>query len=218
MDIHPQFGEIRTIRDFLVRLALIVSGVVIAVTVTQCRDKNERNALAEQMKARLLIEVGENTKVLDRVIKAYDASKISLKEGVDVCRNATAAKSLDADAAKKIDGMQIDVRTPSLNATQWTLALSNQSIRDFSIDDASDFANLYSLQKSIDDVFLQHKSAVTTAFVDAALLRVGASADEIARGCRAIAYLYSYTQSGVGNLQALKKRYAKVGAETTSSP
>jgi hypothetical protein len=218
MDLHPQFGEIRTIRDFLVRLVLIVSGVVIAVTVTQCREQSQRNALAAQMKARLLQEVDENSKTLERVMKAYETSRKTLQEGTELCRRAVEAKSIDTEMAKTLNDMQIDVRTPPLNSTQWSLALSNQSLRDFPIDEASNFANLYSLQKGTDDVFLQHKSTVTAAFVDVGALRAGASAEEISRGCRAMSYLHSYAQSSTNNLQALIKRYAKVGAGSIAAP
>jgi hypothetical protein len=217
MELHPQFGEIRTVRDFLVRLALIVSGVIIAVTVTQCREQSQKSALAAQMKTRLLQEVAENAKTLERVSKGYEASKIALTEGVALCKKALETKTLDADTAAKLDALQFDLRTPPLNETQWTLALSNQSLRDFPIDEASDFASLYSLQKAIDNVLLQHKSPVTSALVETSALRLGASGDEISRGCRAITYLQFYVQSSAGNLQALLKRYAKVTGNMTNA-
>ncbi|MGL5002916.1 MAG: hypothetical protein ACRDAM_08245, partial [Casimicrobium sp.] len=129
MEVHSQFGEIRTVKDFLVRLALIVAGVVIAMTVTQCHEKNQREALATQMKTRLVAEVSKNDGVVADALKRYEAAKQQLDSGVALCKAQSGRGTVEPNVVKQLDEMSIDLRTPSLVSTQWKLANANQSIR-----------------------------------------------------------------------------------------
>jgi hypothetical protein len=211
LEVHSQFGEIRTVKDFLVRLALIVAGVVIAVTVTQCREKSQRNALAEQMRGRIAQEITDNSKALESAAKRYEQSLASLTTASATCKTLMQSKLVDASLVKQIENAKIDLRTPPLSSTQWTLALSNQSLREFSVEDASKFAKLYALQKGIEEVFIQHKPGVMAALVETETLNAAANTEEIGRTCRALSLLQHYAASSAGNMKALLDSYQKAG-------
>jgi hypothetical protein len=179
MDLHPQFGEIRTIRDFLVRLALIVSGVVIAVTVTQCREKSERENLATQMKTRLIAEVSRNDQVVEEALKRSEAAKKQLDASVSLCKSQAGRKTVEPTVVKQLDEMKIDLRTPALTSTQWKLANANQSIREFPIDEATRFAGAYSFQDLVEGVLMQHKAPIIATFVDTDAIQPNMTYDDL---------------------------------------
>jgi hypothetical protein len=208
MDIHPQFGEIRSIKDFLIRLLLIVSGVVIAFSVTQWRERSQRETLATQMKARLIAEISKNDRVVEEALKRSETAKKSLDTAVGLCKSQLGRTSVDPAVYKQLDSMKIDLRTPSLVSTQWKLANANQSIRDFSIDEATQFSGAYSFQDTIEAVLLQHKAPLIATFVDTDAIRQSMSSDELQRACRAITYMSFYNTSTMGNLEVLRKAYA----------
>jgi hypothetical protein len=208
LEVHTQFGEIRTIKDFLIRLLLIVAGVVIAVMVTQWREKSQRETLAGQMKTRLIAEVSKNDRLVEEALKRNAAAKKSLDAAVELCKSQVGRTSVEPAVFKQLDEINVDLRTPSLVSTQWKLANANQSIRDFSIDEATQFSGAYSFQDAIEAILLQHKAPLIGTFVDTDAIRPNMTAEELQRACRAITYMSFYNASTMGNLEALRKAYA----------
>ena len=187
MDIHPQFGEIRSVKDFLIRLLLIVLGVLAAVAVTQWNEQRARDALAAQMRSRLIDEVTANVKSLAQVTDVYAATSLELARIGKACAVASSQGKADSALAKSVQEVKLDLRTPIVSATQWHLASSNQSLRDFSNQDASAFSRIYTQQQSFESILLEHKPGTLAALVDASLLEAGASPEQTRVSCRAFA-------------------------------
>jgi uncharacterized protein YpmS len=217
MDIHPQFGEIRTIKDFLIRLLLIVLGVLAAVAVTQWNEQRGRNALAEQMRTRLIGEIAANSKSLTQVIDTYKATLVELDQVIKACALTSSQGKADPSLVKGVQDAKIDLRTPVISATQWQLASSNLSLRDFSIEEASVFSQIYTQQHLLESVMLQHKPGTLSALVDASLLAPDASAEQVRAGCRAAAQLRAYAGSMLGNMRSLTASYASA-PKTQAAP
>lgn len=216
MDIHPQFGEIRTIKDFLIRLLLIVLGVLAAVAVTQWNEQRGRNALAEQMRSRLLGEIAVNSKTLAQVTATYAATLAELDQVVKACAQASPTGKPDAALVKLVQDAKVDLRTPIISATQWQLASSNLSLRDFSIDDATVFSQIYTQQHALESVMLQHKPGTLAAMVDASLIAPDATAEQVRAGCRAAAQLRVYASSMLGNMRSLTVAYGTAPTTKTT--
>ncbi len=210
MDIHPQFGEIRTIKDFLIRFALIVLGVVVAVSVTQWREHAARQKVASDMRTRLIEEITANSALLSKVGTTYEKTTKGL-EGVNaLCEKSMKVGKLDAETVSEIKKIEIDVRTPSLVSTQWQLANANLSLREFDREEAVRFADAYAFQNFVDSVLMQHKPGTLSALVDVNMMDVTTSPEQIRATCRAHSYLQTYAASMHGNIKGLQKAYAKV--------
>jgi hypothetical protein len=214
MDIHPQFGEIRTVKDFLIRLLLIVLGVLAAVAVTQWNEQRARDALAAQMRTRLIDEIAVNAKSLAQVADIYAATSVELERIAKACTVVSQQGKADAALLRLLQEAKLDLRTPIIAATQWHLVSSNQALRDFSIQDASAFSRVYSQQQFLESVLLQHKPGTLAALVDASLLEAGASPEQTRASCRAFAQLRMYTASMLGNMRGLAVAY---GSSPTKS-
>jgi hypothetical protein len=210
MDIHPQFGEIRTIKDFLVRFALIVLGVVVAVSVTQWREHVARQKVASEMRTRLIEEITTNSALLDKVGSSYEKTTKGLESVMALCEKSMKAGKLDAETVAEIRKIEIDVRTPSLVNTQWQLANANLSLREFDQEEAARFADVYTLQHFVDTVLMQHKPGTLSALVDMNMMDVTASLEQTRATCRAHSYIHTYAASMYGNIKGLQKTYEKV--------
>jgi hypothetical protein len=218
MDIHPQFGEIRTIKDFLIRFALIVLGVVVAVGVTQWRESSARQKVAQEMRVRLIEEINSNTKTLDRTAMSYEKTTKTLEGVVGLCEKAMKVGKLDAETVAEIRKADFDVRTPSLVNTQWQLANANLSVREFDREEAVRFADAYAFQHFVENVLMQHKPGTLSALVDANMLDVTTNAEQTRTTCRAYSYLLTYAASMRGNMQRLQKIYGKAtGVDATAA-
>ncbi len=210
MDIHPQFGEIRTIKDFLIRFALIVLGVVVAVSMTQWREHAARQKVASDMRTRLIEEVTANSALLSKVGTTYDKTTKGLESVNALCEKSMKVGKLDAETLLEIKKIEIDVRTPSLVSTQWQLANANLSLREFDREEAVRFADAYAFQHFVDSVLMQHKPGTLSALVDANMIDVTTSPDQIRVTCRAHSYLQTYAASTHSNIKGLQQAYEKV--------
>jgi hypothetical protein len=210
MDIHPQFGEIRTIKDFLIRFALIVLGVVVAVSVTQWREHSSRQKAATDMRLRLMDEVANNAALLSRVAANYDQTTKALEGVVVLCEKATKAGKLDDETVAAIQRIELNLRTPSLVDTQWQLANANLALREFDKDEAGRFASAYAFQHFLESVLMQHKPGTLSAIVEANMLQGTTSPEQTRTTCRAYLYLHTYGMSMRSNMELLSKAYGNV--------
>jgi hypothetical protein len=217
MDIHPQFGEIRTVKDFLIRFALIVLGVVVAVSVTQWRELSARQKVASEMRQRLIEEVTNNSALLAKVTASYEKTTTSLEGIGALCDKAIKVGKLDVDTVAAIKKFDFDVRTPSLVNAQWQLTNANSALREFDKDEAARFADAYAFQHFVDSVLMQHKPGTLSALVDTNMLDVTTNPEQVRASCRSYAYLLTYAASMRGNMQRLLKAYANVITPTAPS-
>jgi hypothetical protein len=217
MDIHPQFGEIRTVKDFAIRFALIVLGVVVAVSVTQWREHGSRQKVASEMRLRLIDEVTQNAALLNKVAATYDETSKALEGVTALCEKAMKAGKLEDATVAAIQRVEINLRTPSLVNTQWQLANTNLALREFDKDEAGRFANVYAFQHFLDSVLMQHKQGTLSAIVDTNMLQATTSPEQTRTTCRAYFYLHTYGVSMRGNMERLLKVYAAVIAQTAAA-
>ncbi|MGL4232876.1 MAG: hypothetical protein ACRCWJ_16040, partial [Casimicrobium sp.] len=152
----------------------------------------------------------KNDGVVADALKRYEAAKQQLDSGVALCKAQSGRGTVEPNVVKQLDEMSIDLRTPSLVSTQWKLANANQSIRDFSIEEATQFAGAYAFQDGVEAVFLQHKAPLIANFVDTDAIRAGMTTEDLRRACSAITYMSFYNASTIGNFQTLRKAYASL--------
>jgi hypothetical protein len=210
MDIHPQFGEIRTVKDFLIRFALIVLGVVVAVSVTQWREHSSRQKAASDMRLRLMDEVTNNAGLLSKVAANYDQTTKALEGVMLLCEKAMKAGKLDDETVAAIQKIELNLRTPSLVGTQWQLANANLALREFDNDEAGRFARAYAFQHFLEDVLMQHKPGTLSAIVEVNMLQATTSPEQTRTTCRAYSYLHTYGTSMRSNMALLSKAYGNV--------
>lgn len=136
MEIHLPH-PIRNVTDFLVHLALIILGILIALGLEQLVEHHHRAQVAAQAVAGFRRELRDNRDAVEKEIKSLKAVREQIKE-------LTAALSQLPAADKARHFIQYpDVRFEQISTASWDTAIATQVLNDIAPEEARRYSAAY---------------------------------------------------------------------------
>ena len=156
-DIHPPHGAIHGWRDFLVQLATITVGLLIALGLEGSVEWLHHRHLMHQAEASLLTEIKSNASGMAERHKALTEQQAFLTADIAVLRSIIAHPEVPMH-----DSMTIRFSISGFENVSWLTAQNTGSIAYMPYELARQYSDIYALQA---DISLQVKQAMRDSIV-----------------------------------------------------
>jgi type II secretory pathway pseudopilin PulG len=207
MDVHPPSSPVHSIKDFAIHLAMIVLGILIAVTVEGWRESRHHEQLASEMRTRILAELSANRKQVAASVAAFKTSLKDLKALEELTARVARGEKLSAEAAATASAVSIDMRTPLLPGAAWEAALATQAVQYMSANEVARYAAIYSTQQYVMSIVLAHKSNQLLLAAAEDDVDINMTAEEARTVRQSLRYSIGVISSHLNNLANLEERY-----------
>jgi hypothetical protein len=155
MEIHPPEAPVHSFRDFVVHLAMIALGVLIALGAEGVVEFVHHRHVVAEARGNLMAEMRENKKTLDENLPL-------LKHNEDMLKLSLAdLQQLKADRKAKSHDINLNLNFFALSDTGWRTSEATGALALMSYEQAQDFAGYYDVQGmfnrlvvSLEDVWL----------------------------------------------------------------
>jgi hypothetical protein len=152
MDIHPHSGPLRSIRDYLVHLSMVVVGILIALGLEQWRAAREDHAIAQRALDDMRAEIVENrtdlakaTTQLEQIRPHIDALFDLQRQAIEAQLKHTARPTDPVPESNEID-------FPGFSTAAWDGALAMQALGKIDPETARRIAHIYSEQRDVKEL------------------------------------------------------------------
>jgi hypothetical protein len=169
MEIHAPSKPIETFKDFLLHLATIIVGILIALGLEQSVEAWHRHHLAEQARQNILSEIRDNKKQIEGSRKGAAENKKKLAATLETVRKLLAHKKLDETS------MTISVNGATLSSASWATASATGALAFLGYEEVKRFAGAYDGQRLLEKI---QDENFRTASVSLSLLVYGGSGPE----------------------------------------
>jgi hypothetical protein len=155
MEIHAPHGSVGSLREFLVHLAIITIGVLIALSLEGCTEWVHHRSLVREARANITSELRDNKAEIDRLVADMSKMGNELDVALGVIENL---RSQGKTAAKSFSLTYhiAQLSTASRNTAEATGALGYM---DYS--EVKRYATVYDLQEQ----FVRHQERLFDAWV-----------------------------------------------------
>jgi len=151
LDIHPHAGAIRSIRDYLVHLSMVVLGILIALGLEQWREASHNHAIAQRALDDMLVEIRENrTEVVGAALELKEQLP-DLQAHRDLQLKAIEAGRTHSKPPPEARPASHTFHTPTLSTAAWDNALAMQALGRIDFETARKLARVYSEQREVKD-------------------------------------------------------------------
>jgi hypothetical protein len=158
MEVHPPSGAIHSVKDFAIHLAMIVLGILIAVSIEGCRESRHHDKLAREMRAQITAELAANEKTTAKALGYFKANIAVLEERAALFAKLAKGEKPAPDEITRVAQKPLDMRTPGLTSMAWDAALATQAVQYMPAQEVARYASLYSAQQYAMSIVLTHKS------------------------------------------------------------
>jgi hypothetical protein len=134
MDIHPPERPIHSVRDFLLQIVTITTGIVIALALEALLDWSHHRSLAHEARVNLALEIRDNKTRLEEIEKLLPTLEAALP---------LLAK------ADRPDDLDIHYKLTALTAASWRTAESTAALAYMPYDEVMSYATLYEIQQTL---------------------------------------------------------------------
>ena len=150
LDVHPPTEPVHGWRDFLIHLATITIGLLIALSLEGCVEwKHHRNQVHEA-EAGLQIEIEANARKLQGALRDVEREQKLLAEDVVILR-----KIIANPKAPNQDALKIDFRLPTFDRVSWETAKSTGALAYMPYASAHEYSDIYEQQEGVYQAELQ---------------------------------------------------------------
>jgi hypothetical protein len=160
MEIHTPEAPVHSFRDFVVHLAMISLGVLIALGAEGLVEYVHNRHLVAEARANLIAEMRENKATLDTNLPKLKKNEELLAESL------ADLQKLQADRKYKTHDVNLNLNFFSLTDTSWRTAEATGALSLMRYQEAQDFAGYYDVQSmlnrlmnSLEDNWLDMMSA-----------------------------------------------------------
>ena len=144
IEVHPPSEPVHGWRDFLIHLATITIGLLIALSLEGCVEFWHHRNLVHEAEESLQTEIGANAKDLQGALDDVRKEQDFLKKDIAVMKKIIASPKV----ANRED-MRVDFRIRTFADVSWKTAQSTGALSYMPYERAQEYADIYSAQSEI---------------------------------------------------------------------
>jgi len=144
LEVHPPNEPVHGWRDFLIHLATITIGLLIALSLEGCVEFWHHRSLVHEAEASMQIEIEANARALQRALDDVRKEQDFLKKDIAVMKKIIA----NPKVPNKED-MRVDFRIRTFDDVSWKTSQSTGALSYMPYERAREYANIYSAQNEI---------------------------------------------------------------------
>jgi len=161
MDIHPHAGPIRSIREYLVHLSMVVLGILIALGLEQWREASHNRAVAQRALDDMLTEMRDNRAQVAKADAELKELLAFVQKGLDLQKQAIEARRTHSKAPAQPEREAHVFETPTLSTAAWDNALAMQALGRIDFEMERRLARIYSEQRDVKEAQRSFSSVAT---------------------------------------------------------
>jgi hypothetical protein len=140
VEVHRPRGPFNSLRDFVIEIATIVIGVVIALSFEGLREWNHNRSLANEARETIRRELRDNHKAVDHDLQGVTRRKDQLVAAL------TFADELIKSGKTAVRTLDLNINFGELSTAGWETAQHTGALGHMSYDEVQKYAAAYSLQ------------------------------------------------------------------------
>ena len=144
IEVHPPNEPVHSWRDFLIHLATITIGLLIALSLEGCVEFWHHRSLVHEAEASMQIEIEANARELQRALEDVRKEQDSLKNDIAVMKKIIA----NPKVPNKED-MTVNFRIRKFDDVSWKTSQSTGALSYMPYERAQEYARIYSAQNEI---------------------------------------------------------------------
>ncbi len=155
IEVHPPSEPVHGWRDFLIHLATITIGLLIALSLEGCVEFWHHRSLVHEAEASMQIEIEGNAHGLQEALADVRKEQELLQQDVEVMRRIIAnPKEVNRET------LTIDFRIRTFDDVSWKTAQSTEALSYMPYGRAQEYSYIYGAQNEITEV--EHQAARDT--------------------------------------------------------
>ncbi len=144
LEVHPPNEPVHGWRDFLIHLATITIGLLIALSLEGCVEFWHHRSLVHEAEASMQIEIEANARALQRALDDVRKEQDFLKKDIAVMKKIIANPKVPNE-----EDMRVDFRIRTFDDVSWKTSQSTGALSYMPYGRAREYANIYSAQNEI---------------------------------------------------------------------
>jgi len=144
LEVHPPNEPVHGWRDFLIHLATITIGLLIALSLEGCVEFWHHRSLVHEAEASMQIEIEANARALQRALDDVRKEQDFLKKDIAMMKKIIA----NPKVPNKED-MTVDFRIRTFADVSWKTSQSTGALSYMPYERAEKYASIYSAQNEI---------------------------------------------------------------------
>jgi hypothetical protein len=140
MEIHPPHGSIQSLKDFLIALATITAGVLIALSLEGLLEWNHNRRLVREARETVTREITDNKKEVDGILASAAARQNDLDNALRLANELLNSKKSD------IRQVNLGTSIAELSSAGWQSAERTGALTHMDYAEVQKYAGLYELQ------------------------------------------------------------------------
>jgi len=165
LEVHPPSEPVHGWRDFLIHLATITIGLLIALSLEGCVEFWQHRSLVHEAEESLQTEINANARELDGALDDVRKEQEVLRRDIEVMK-----KIIAHPKEENREDLTINFRIRTFNNVSWKTAESTGAISYMPYERAKEYSNLYGAQNEID--VAEHQAVRDTVLAIAPFLGV----------------------------------------------
>ncbi len=161
LDVHPPHGSMHGIRDFLLHLFTITVGLLIALGLEGCVERQHHRHVVHEAEAGMRREIAENAQGIASLRKQVADQQGQLDGDVDVLKRAK------ADPGGKHEDIDFTFRMQGFDDLTWRTAQTTGALALMPYGDATEYSKIYNQQ---DELFREQREIVVDAMRAASII------------------------------------------------
>jgi hypothetical protein len=144
IEVHPPNEPVHSWRDFLLHLATITIGLLIALSLEGCVEWWHHRSLVHEAEASMQIEIDSNARQLQGALDDVRKEQDFLKKDIAVMKKIIANPKVPNN-----EDMRVDFRIRTFADVSWKTAESTGALSYMPYERAQEYAHIYSAQNEI---------------------------------------------------------------------
>jgi hypothetical protein len=146
LEVHPPNEPVHGWRDFLIHLATITIGLLIALSLEGCVEFWHHRSLVHEAEASMQIEIESNARQLQGALDDVRKEQDFLKKDIAVMKKIIANPKVPNN-----EDMRVDFRIRTFDDVSWKTSQSTGALSYMPYERAEKYARIYSAQSEIDE-------------------------------------------------------------------
>ena len=144
IEVHPPNEPVHSWRDFLIHLATITIGLLIALSLEGCVEFWHHRSLVHEAEASMQIEIDANARELQRALEDVRKEQDCLKKDIAVMKKIIANPKVPSK-----EDMTVNFRIRKFDDVSWKTSQSTGALSYMPYERAQEYARIYSAQNEI---------------------------------------------------------------------
>jgi hypothetical protein len=144
LEVHPPNEPVHGWRDFLIHLATITIGLLIALSLEGCVEFWHHRSLVHEAEASMQIEIDANARELQNALDDVRKEQDFLKKDIEVMKRVIANPKVPNN-----EEMRVDFRIRTFADVSWKTAESTGALSYMPYERAQEYAKIYGAQNEI---------------------------------------------------------------------